>query len=68
MLVDDKVEIKKDFYERIQNADREAAMEMMMGIAIRSGYNPCGYGFYSPRLSSYDGKYFFHWSHGESCD
>lgn len=62
------VEIEKEFYEKIKNADKEAADEMMIGIAIKRGFNPAGYGFYSPMLYEQNGKYYFSWLHGESCD
>ena len=67
-LIKSIVEINKDFYEKIKNADKEAASQMMLGIVVDSCYHPCGYGYYSPMIYEEDGKYYFSWVHGSSCD
>lgn len=66
-MVKETVEITKREYNFILD-DIGRLVSYGQYIAIDKGYNPAGYGFYSPRIYKNNERHYFSWEREKSCD
>lgn len=68
-MVEEIVEITKEEYDKLVGMDPKQAFNYIAeNYAVKSGYHPAGYGFYSPSFYINGIKYFVKWLRGRSCD
>ena len=67
-LVDVKVEITKEEYERLCNLDYREVQEYGEALQNKTMFPSNGYGYYGSVLGQFNGKYYITYTRGSSAD
>lgn len=67
-LVDIEHEIDQKLYEKLAEMPYAELAKYGQDIQMKDGFHPAGYGNYDNGVYMKNGKYYFHYARGTSCD